>query len=271
MWTDELNVSDDPSAAAWIAPRLEGEFGAVTLTVPSGYDAYVRICHPATDDNDAPVTWSEVATATGRTVHHLMQWHALVGSPDPLNFKGSLWRGGDPDRGNLAPDLLESLCALLRNHTRHAAHCFFGLWIGWGWVESGSVHVNYRHGRAGVRYVSTAKPTDGIPPAFSAQELSRARLKLPSRDYLLLAGPLSAATRIGNPAGIGGFAPQSPNLFWPADQAWCVASEIDFDSTLVGGTGDLIQAILDTPTFDAWPVGPHDSLAYDGDQINNVS
>jgi len=270
MWTDELQVSDDASPAAWIAPRLGGEFGAVTRTVPGGYDAYVRICHPATDDNGAPVSWSKVATATGRKAHPRMQWHALVGSPDSLNFKGSVWPGGGPDRGNLAPGVLESLCALLRRHTSDAAHCFFGLWVGWGWVESGSVHVNYRDGRAGVSYVSTAKPTDRIPPAFSAHELSRPRLKLPSRDYLLLVGPLSAAIRIGDPAGIGGFAPQSPNLFWSADQVWCVASEIDFDSTLVGGTADLIQAILDTPALDAWPIGPDDSLASDADEINEV-
>jgi hypothetical protein len=32
-----------------------------------------------------------------------MQWHTIVGSPDPLNFTGSLWPGEAPERGNLAP------------------------------------------------------------------------------------------------------------------------------------------------------------------------
>jgi hypothetical protein len=44
--------------------------------------------------------------------------------------------------------------------------------------------------------------------------------------------------------------------------------EIDFDSTLVGGSTELIQAILDTPTLDAWNVGPDNSLACDADTIN---
>jgi hypothetical protein len=57
MWTDALHVSSDVSVAAWIAPRLGGEFGAVTRAVASGYPAYVRICHPATDHGDASVTW----------------------------------------------------------------------------------------------------------------------------------------------------------------------------------------------------------------------
>jgi hypothetical protein len=50
-----------------------------------------------------------------------------------------------------------------------------------------------------------------------------------------------------------------------------VASEIDFDSTLVGGTTQLIDAILQAPTFDSWAVQLDDSLAADTDRINSVS
>ncbi len=35
---------------------------------------------------------------------------------------------------------------------------------------------------------------------------------------------------------------QSPNICWPADRASCAASEIDFDSTLVAGSEELITA-----------------------------
>jgi hypothetical protein len=93
---------------------------------------------------------------------------------------------------------------------------------------------------------------------------------LPDRDYLLLVGPLSAVLQLGRWHSADWFEPQSPNLFWPADQAWCVASEIDFDSTLVGGTTELVDAILQAPTFDSWPVQPDDSLAADADRINPV-
>jgi hypothetical protein len=49
-----------------------------------------------------------------------------------------------------------------------------------------------------------------------------------------------------------------------------VASEIDFDSTLVGGTPELVDAILQSPAFDSWPVHSGDSLAAYADRINPV-
>jgi hypothetical protein len=231
----ELRVSEDVSAGAWIAPRLEGHFGAVTRSIPSGFGAYARICHPATGRAGCPATWSEVARQTGRRAHALMQWHALVGSADPLNVTGSRWPGTDPRRGNLVSEVLAPLCDVLAGHTATPERCFFCLWDGYGWVSSAS---------------------------------AGARLRLPARDYLLLAGPLQAALQIGGGYGPEWVEPQSPNLFWPADQAWCAASEIDFDSTLLGGTTELIDAILQAPIFDSWPVQPEDSLASDADRIN---
>lgn len=238
----DATVAHDASAGAWIAPRLRGEVGTVTGQVPSGYRAYARICHPASDSDGRPVSWQSVASATGRTAHPLMQWHALVGSADPFNYTGSLWPGGDPARGNLAPHTLEALCELLAKHTSDAADCFFAVWTGWGWIER----------------------------TFTGDELIRARLTLPERDYVLLTGPLSAASQLGNARGLRGFERQSPNLVWPGDHSWFVATEVDFDSTLVGGSAGLIEAILGAQGLDAWPTGPDASLAYDGDRVNKV-
>ena len=49
-----------------------------------------------------------------------------------------------------------------------------------------------------------------------------------------------------------------------------VASEVDFDSTLVGGSSKLIEAIVGSPELEAWQVKPTDSLAADADKINLV-
>lgn len=264
MWTAELRVSDEVSPAGWIAPRLTGGFGAVTRTVPNGYPAYARICHPAVDRGGRLVAWSEVARATGRQTHPVMQWHALVGSADYLNMEGSLWPGSDPERGNLIPEVLGPLCDLLAGHTATPEDCFFCLWEGWGWIDG---NVTVLRASTGGAAIGSEEP---IAPAFSAEELSRPRVHLPRRDYLLLAGSLAAALQIGCWVSADWFDPQSPNLFWPADQAWCVASEIDFDSTLLGGTTELIEAVLEAPTLDSWPVGPDDSLAFDADQLNPV-
>jgi hypothetical protein len=265
----DLRVTDDASPGEWIAPRLEGEFGAVTLAVPSGYEAYARICHPPSDREGRPVSWSEVARVTGRRAHPLMQWHALVGSWDPLDFTGSLWPGHDPPRGDLAPRPLEALCEPLAEHTTDVEHCFFAVWFGWSWVHGGGMS-RITLALADETGGSTPESVECPPGAFSADELSRRRLVLPHRDYVLLEGPLCALQRLGDPAGVRGFAQHSPNLLWPADRAWCVASEIDFDSTLVGGSAELIGAILETAELDAWPVGPDDSLAFDADLVNHV-
>jgi hypothetical protein len=35
----------------------------------------------------------------------------------------------------------------------------------------------------------------------------------------------------------------SPHFSWPADHAWCVATEVDDDSTFIGGTQLLIDEL----------------------------
>lgn len=98
----------------------------------------------------------------------------------------------------------------------------------------------------------------------------------PGRRYRLYAGHLprheqfSLVNLAFPPHAASPFLAQPPNIFWPADHSWCVASEIDFDSTLVGGAPALVDAIVNHPDLEAWSVNPADSLAIDGDPINPV-
>ena len=50
----------------------------------------------------------------------------------------------------------------------------------------------------------------------------------------------------------------SPNLWWPDDRAWCVATEIDLAWTYVGGSGALISDVLASPSLEAQPAAPDD-------------
>lgn len=263
----QLRVVDDVSPAEWIAPRLSGRFGAVGLTVPRGYPAYVRICHPAGKSAAGSVGWSDVARATGRRAHALMQWHAIAGPADRLNANDSSWAATKPIRGDLDHLKLSTLCDQLAEHREDEPRCYFCLWGGYGGLEDyGWLERDSQEDPAtGARKVGVQDHH-----TFTVDEISRPRLHLPGRDYVVLAGPLRSALRIGSFA-TEWFWPQSPNLFWPADRTWCVASEIDFDSTLVGGSMRLIDAILHTPELDAWPVTADDSLAYDADEINRVA
>jgi len=245
-----LKIVDGAEAGAWIAPRLEGGFGGkVMQQIPNGYDACVRIFHPA-----SPVSWAEVARALGRTAHREMQWHRLVGSEDPSATVGSEWLGQTPPIGELDPPTLKVLCDVLAIRTDNPEHCFFGL---------STIH-------AGVE--------ESYPEAV--------QLRWPGRDFVVFSGPLSAADQLGCESRgatfvlVRGVGPQSPtpnpsrwwsippNLIWPANHSWFVASEYDLGSTLVGGSRDLIDAILAASELETWEVERGDSLEADADKIN---
>jgi hypothetical protein len=51
----------------------------------------------------------------------------------------------------------------------------------------------------------------------------------------------------------------SPNLWWPDDRAWCVATEIDLAWTYVGGPAALISDVLANPRLEAQPASPDDN------------
>ncbi len=272
MISNDLKVIDGAAAGAWIRPRLGGEFGAVTLQVPKGFGAYARVFHPALDRAGNSVRWVQVAKACGTTPHQEMQWHAILGLRNADEPRGSdrpkdggrvKWAGSDPPIGAMDIETLDALCEVLAEHTADAAHCFFGLCTIRSWLDS-----------------------------FSAEKLPPL-LELPyDRNHIVLTGPLSAVDQIKYDwsgldsiemalvAEQGKEPPaeqdpsefllrDAPNLIWPTDGSWFVASEIDFDSTLVGGSAVLIDAIVESPKLEAWQVEPADSLADDADKVNN--
>lgn len=73
-------------------------------------------------------------------------------------------------------------------------------------------------------------------------------LELPGREYHVFSGPLTAARTSYQSIEL---LHQPANLWWPADHAWCVASEIDHSWSYVGGSSACIEAILADPRLDA--------------------
>jgi hypothetical protein len=229
-----LTAVDGARAGAWIKPRLKGEFGVVTLQVPEGFEAYARIFHPAADSECEQIRWADAAKTHGKVAHREMQWHALVSSTDAVR---------DPQLGAMDLDELEGLCEILVDHTSKPGNCFFGLCEIWSWVDEVLSGMEGKRGRL-------CRPR---------------RLKLPlERNYVVIQGPLAAISQISH-----GPYRYAPSLIWPADHMWLVASEVDFDSTLVGGSAELIEEIVNSPELEAWRVKPTDSLTADGDKIND--
>ncbi|MEU4323847.1 hypothetical protein [Nonomuraea dietziae] len=255
---DGLEPVADVSVGEWIADRLGGPLGSVGSVVPGGFAAYARVLHPVEfDDDRPPLTWARVAGLTGRVPHALMQW-AAVASPAS---GAATWDEGDVRVGNLAPAALAALIDVLAPVTGEQ-DCFHALWEGWGWVDGRGVRI------FSVSDDGRVEPARAPEPGVSAEVRALPRLRLPDRDHLLFRGPLRAALDMGWHGSPLGFEPQSPSLLWPADRSWCVGTEIDFDSTLVGGPAGLIAAVLAAPDLEAWPVQPGDDLSASGDLIN---
>ena len=242
-----LRVVDGAAVGGWIAPELTGERGAVTGLVPDRYDAYVRILHPPSMHGDA-LTWAQVAAELGRTVHPLAQWDAIVGADRWRNEKPD-WPGNPPPMGDLANHLLGPLLETLGEFTATPRRAFFGIWAGttWGTVSPTTM---------------TTHSTDDLSYAFSADEADLPPLALPRR-YTVLTGSVDRAVLVKR-----WLSPSSPNLIWPEDRAWFLATEIEFDSTLVGGTEKPARRILEDGRLEAFPIGPRDLLTWDADKIN---
>lgn len=199
-----------------------------------------------------------------------MQWHAILGLADADELRGpyspyeptkAKWIGSDPPTGTMDLGTLDALCEILATHTPDSTDCFFGLSTILGWLDS-----------------------------FSAAEM-QPLLTLPDgRDYVMLDGPLSAIDQIAyhwsEQSSVRavlipeGEAPPSdseppnlvqreaPSLIWPSNRSWFVITEVDFDSTLIGGDSKTINAIVGSSKLEAWQVQPTDSLTAEADSIN---
>lgn len=159
-------------------------------------------------------------------------------------------RQGGPSDADLAP-----LAALLEAHTSTAAPCWFCLWAGYGWLYPGQgIGRLYRTRRrlGPFRKVALARARRRDARTMRADLPSalaeRSQLHLQSREYYLFQGPVSAATAFRRHGPLGMWS-DGPNLWWPADRTWCVASEIDLECTYVGGTKAAVGAVVST---DAW-------------------
>ena len=132
--------------ADWLVERLTDFAVNVSSLVPSGFEAYARVFHPAekvtcTADADQsstskPLRWADVAELTGRTPHQLMQWASIQGSHPELRDYTAL-KAGDvyiraPLGGSLPLELAQTLWPILRQHTSTPNECFFAVWEGFG-------------------------------------------------------------------------------------------------------------------------------------------
>jgi hypothetical protein len=89
-------------------------------------------------------------------------------------------------------------------------------------------------------------------------------LVLEAREFVVVPGPIGlAATNFeAEPAE------QSANVWWPADRAWFVATDIDLMTTYVGGSAACIAELVGAEGLEVSPVPPDQKVTWDADTVN---
>ncbi|EFQ83776.1 hypothetical protein HMPREF0063_11439 [Aeromicrobium marinum DSM 15272] len=160
-------------------------------------------------------------------------------------------------------EVMADVLAVLARHTGTPDQAWFGLWDGWGDLYGGrQLEQSFDFSSDLGRIFSPPRPQDR--PAFAPDVLDGPRVDVGHRSYLLFSGPLSAAGDWGARPVAPGWPRRSisvPNLAWPEDRAWFVASDVDADWIGVGGPASAVDAVLAVHRLQARRAtyGPHPS------------
>jgi hypothetical protein len=201
------------------ARRYEPQ-GTRLLTDVSGADWIVQRLWP----------WGrDLGTRVGALVPEGFEAYVRLFHPDE--------RGRD-SQGTLSRDEATALARLLREFAP-SDRALFCLWDGFGFLsDQGSAWLTKRRGRLSElikRWRSSRRSTRAL-----SWEKAIPLVRTQARAYLMYEGSLDA---VANFTHMGGQY-QSPNIWWPEDRAWCVASEIDLRSSLVGCSAACAETLL---------------------------
>jgi len=123
-----------------------------------------------------------------------------------------------------------ALAAVLAEYTDTRDDCWFGFWEGRGAAQSLGL------------------------PRFGP------RVQIPDRENFLVHGTVRDAVRTLDSWG--------PNLWWPQDRAWFVATDIDLMSTYVGSSLDCARALRACSAVEAVETTAVNSVTWTSDGIN---
>lgn len=209
LFGDHVRPADTTAPADWIAGSCRGAWGTVGALVPNQYASVLRVRAPA----PIPGNWWSAYRELFAIVASIGARH--TSRPDPAWF--AVWEGHGFDRATThvawrEPPGDEETRQALEEERRRLRD------------EDARRHAAIRAGLAGV-------------PAFD----------LPNRRYYLLEGPVAAATGLQHPDSSDEW--RNPDLFWPDDRRWFVATDVDFWSLYVGGGEDFVTELAgEVPT-----------------------
>lgn len=224
---------ENPCHAHWIAERLLRPSESETLVeavIPRGFPAYCRLLHPATLYKSGSIVSVRWGDLARQNGReaHRLMQWESISQREGGDTGRELW-SAKPEMGTLPKAARQVLCEYLLPCDDSVCALV--------WTGSASIAGLFKSW-----------------PTFS----------LSHRRYLLAQLPLAAIRE--------GFLKEatyvSPNLWWPQDKSWLVATEVDMRSTYVGGSQTLISLLLEDSALESWPAFLSDRADLSGDVLN---
>lgn len=202
---------------------------SVGSLVPQGFDRYARILHPGWRIEEQRRVPVRWGDMAARTGRraHALMHWSTIAPPNMTEIE-------PPDEGTIPRDVALPLRDILLRHTSRDP-CWLGVWSGYG-RESYRAHV--------------PQPVASFDSGGG-------------REWDLFRAPLREAFLpvIGCPFV------QRANLVWDANRSWWLTTDIDLNSSYIGGGEPLIEALLGSDKLETWPVAAEDGIA-DPDPFN---
>jgi hypothetical protein len=269
-----LRLEPHATAADWIQGKLlpgdPGTIHQVGHAVPAGYERYLRLFHPV-HAGEQTIRWRDVASASGKLFHPLAQFRNLLAESDDellaQVFPGSLQY---PELSRLVEVLLP---------WTGDQRCFFAYWEGFGDYLADFLRTLTDDPRWPESVQDTSFQVTGgrqVPVAAQARwprAVKDASFRLSGEEYIVLSGRLDSVLPSPDPSpDEDDFYPiLSPQLWWPLDRRWFVATVFDRDFTLIGAPRGLAEALLADQVLEVAEVDWHDDISLYGDEINDES
>lgn len=201
-----LRPEPDDELAGWWLDELHDE-PTISGFVPSIFPAVCRILHPWRTCDGGLMTWQQAVAGSDVSDRRELGERlsgSHFGSAEPVMLDQS----ADPSDGELDPHTAAALVELLGEATKTPDDVLIAVWIGWGDI-----------------------PPQRFPGA--------AHLDTPARGHFLLRGPLAGA--LTSVSAVRSRDQPVTGIWWPADRAWFLHTEIDFPWTFLAGSTELMD------------------------------
>ncbi len=177
-----------------------------------------------------------------------------VRAPEPI--PGDWW--------SLYRDLFETIATIGEAHTSTPDRGWFAIWEGHGfdtvstqiaWPEAPVDEMEQTQRDLERRRLAVEDQRRNAEIREALGLVSR--FERPGRRYYALTAPVNAVTRLRYPGDVEW---RNPDLFWPDDRRWFVATDVDFWSLYIGGTASFAAAVATRVPTPTEPVDLNDEL-----------